>query len=95
MITGEIKTSIVQQERAQLPLTIQKLDDVNDVVIDSLVLTNNVEPYQGYLVTQWSYKPYGKKSVKKQVLVEVSNITCTPDKNTWNSNWLGAYLSIL
>lgn len=90
-----IKASIEQQERVQLPMTIQKLGDVNDIKIDSLVLTNNVEPYHGYMVTQWNYNTYSKKNIKKQVLVEVTDITCTQDKITWQSNWLGAKISVL
>lgn len=90
-----IKTSIEQQERAQLPMTIQNLNDVSNVVIDSLVLTNNVEPYQGYLVTHWDYNAYGKRGKNKQVLVEVSNISVSENKITWQSNWLGAKLSLL
>lgn len=91
----EIKRVIVQQELSQLPMTIQKLSDVNDVKIDSLVLTNNVEPYHGYMVTQWNYNTYRKKNIQKQVLVEVTDITCSKEKITWKSDWLGANLSLL
>ena len=94
-LINDIKSVIVHQERVQLPMTIQKLSDVNDVKIDSLVLTNNVEPYQGYMVTQWNYNTYRKKNIQKQVLVEVTDITCTKEQVTWNSNWLGAMLSLL
>lgn len=87
-----IKQSIVLQERAQLPLTTQRLTSVNEVRIDSLVITNNVEPYTGYLVTEWNYGP---KKLKKTMYVEVSNIRYRNNKITWNTNWLGASLSHL
>lgn len=87
-----IKQSIVQQERAQLPLTTQRLTSVNEVRIDSLVIINNVEPYTGYLVTEWTYGP---KKLKKTMYVEVSDIRYRNNKISWSSNWLGASLANL
>ena len=94
-VFNSIKQSIVYQEQQRLPLTVQQLSDVKEIKIDSLVLTNNVEPYQGYLVTQWKYDTWSKKGLKKQVLVEVSNIQVDNKTISWNTNWLGASLSLL
>lgn len=93
-ILKEIKSCIVEQENAVLPVTIQKMSDVHDIKIDSLVITNDIKPYSGYLVTQWKYDTWNRKGLKKQVYVEVNNIRVHNRTITWNSNWLGAKLSL-
>ncbi len=91
----EIKRTVIAGENARLPMTIQKLSDVKSVVIDSMVVTNDVQPYTGYLVTTWKYDTYRKKNLTKQVLVEVSDI-CFEGRNlSWNSNWFGASISTI
>ena len=93
-IFKEIKLSIVERENAELPVTIQKLSDVRDIKIDSLVITSDIKPYSGYLVTQWKYDTWNKKGLKKQVYVEVNNIRVHNKSITWYSNWIGAKLSL-
>lgn len=106
-----IKECIVQQENADLPLTKQSMDKVNSIKIDSLVITTNIEPYSGYLVTtwnitekvdmsaqEWAANGYKDKYVKenKVVYVEISNIRAKSNGEvSWNNNWTSAYLSIL
>lgn len=106
-----IKECIVQQENANLPLTKQSMDKVNSIKIDSLVITTNIEPYSGYLVTtwnitekvdmsaqEWAANGYKDKYVKrnKVVYVEISNIKAKSNGEvSWNNNWTSAYLSIL
>lgn len=106
-----IKECIVQQENADLPLTKQSLNKVNSIKIDSLVITTNIEPYSGYLVTtwnitekvdmsaqEWAANGYKDKYVKenKVVYVEISNIRAKSNGEvSWNNNWTSAYLSIL
>ena len=87
----EIKQAIVEQERSRLPLTTQSLTSVNEVRIDSLVITNNIEPYTGYLATEWNYGP---KKLKKTMYVEVSNIKCTNQQISWETDWGAASLSL-
>ena len=48
-----VKETIIEGERAQIPLHIQEFENVFEIQIDSIVLTNNVSPYTGYLVTLW------------------------------------------
>lgn len=106
-----IKECIIQQENANLPLTKQDMDNVNSIKIDSLVITTNIEPYSGYLVTtwniteqvemsaqEWAANGYKDKFVKKNkvVYVEISNIRAKSNGEvSWNNNWTSAYLSIL
>jgi hypothetical protein len=105
-----IKECIVQQENANLPLTKQKMDNVNSIIIDSLVITNHIEPYSGYLVTtwnitervnlsskEWKANGYKDKYVEKDkvVYVEVRNIQAKLNGEvSWTSNWTSAYMSI-
>ena len=106
-----IKRSIIERERADIPLKIQQFEKVYGITIDSMVITNNIEPYSGYLVTTWDldekqnlspvelYKNgYKDKYVRKQkeVYVGISNISL--EKNgpiTCTNNWLSAYLSVI
>ena len=108
---NSIKECIIQQENANLPLTKQKMDNVNSITIDSLVITTNVEPYSGYLVTtwnitervemnaqEWAANGYKDKYVKKDkvVYVEISNIIAKANGEvSWNNNWTSAYISTL
>lgn len=106
-----IKRTIIERERADIPLKIQQFEKVYGISIDSIVITNNVEPYSGYLVTtwdidekqnlsvnQWAANGYKDNYVRKQkeVYVEISNITPkTNGQVTWNDNWLSAYISVI
>lgn len=108
---NSIKECIIQQENANLPLTKQNMDNVNSITIDSLVITTNVEPYSGYLVTtwnitervdmnaqEWTANGYKDKYVKKNkvVYVEISNIRAKANGEvSWNNNWTSAYISTL
>lgn len=105
-----IKRTIIERERADIPLKIQQFEKVYGITIDSMVITNHVQPYSGYLITTWDlderqnlspvemYKNgYKDKYVrkKKEVYVEINNIT--PQNNghvTWKDNWSSAYYSV-
>lgn len=105
-----IKECIIAQEKARLPLTKQGYERVHDITIDSLVITNNIEPYSGFLVTtwdvdekqelttrQWAANGYEDKYIRKKkvMYVEVSDIETTPKGEvTWRSNWLSTYLQV-
>lgn len=52
---GEIKSIIVERERAEIPLLVQRFTEVHSITIDSMVITQNTRPYAGYLVTTWEY----------------------------------------
>lgn len=103
----EIKKGIVEAENKGLPMTIQKLEGVKNITIDSIVVVNNTDPYYGYLVTTWeiyerhennqrefskSYELYSYKLVQKQVNVEVKDIHGLGTKFEWKTNWPDAYL---
>ena len=107
---NSIKECIIQKENANLPLTKQMMNNVNSIKIDSLVITSNIEPYSGYLVTtwniteqvdlsvnEWAANGYKDKYVKKNkvVYVEIKNIIAKKNGEvTWNNSWTSAYLSI-
>lgn len=102
--------AIMEQERADLPLLVQEFDHVHSITIDSMVVTNNVEPYSAYLVTTWDMDEKQKLSIRqwaanghmdkyirktKTVYVEVGNITTDKEKISWNTNWIGARMSVM
>ena len=98
----DIKKGIVETESKELPMTVQKLEGVKEIKIDSLVVVNNTEPYYGYLVTTWKmekeyrdYRKYGETyEINPQVNVEVRDITVKGSKYSWRTNWYGAYTDI-
>lgn len=82
---NKITSAVIEQENARLPLTIQKLPGVTDISIDSMVVTNNVEPYSAYLVTTWSFN----EKPGEVVYVPVDSITIKRSKVSWkNINWV-------
>lgn len=104
-----IKSGIVERERADIPMKIQQFEHVYGITIDSLVLTNDIEPYAGYLVTtwdldekqnlttnQWAANGYKDKYIRKTktVLVEISDITTSGRTMNWRDNWVGAYMNV-
>lgn len=104
-----IKSGIVERERADIPMKIQQFEHVYGITIDSLVLTNNIEPYSGYLVTtwdldekqnlttsQWAANGYKDKYKRKQktVYVEISDIKTSGRTMNWQDNWISAYMSV-
>lgn len=91
-----VKHSIIERESAEIPLWVQKFDNVHKIRIDSLVLTQSkTQPYSGYLVTVWDinggYKDKYKRK-EKVVYVEVANIKSTKKKVSWYSRWDSAYI---
>lgn len=105
-----IKQGIIEREKADLPLNIQKFENVYDITIDDFVFTNNVEPYSGYMITTWDFDEKQdlspnewvangckEKYIRKQkkVYVEVNNIATQKNNITWYSNWLAAYMNAI
>lgn len=98
----EVKKGIIETETKRLPMTIQKLEGVREVKIDSLVIVNNAEPYAGYLVTEWKmlkeYDDFDRMGetyeINPKVNVEVRNITIKGRQYSWEINWYGAYSDI-
>lgn len=105
-----IKSTIVERERADIPLKIQSYDRVHSITVDSLVITGYASPYAGYLVTtwdfdekqnlttrQWAANGYEDKYIRKQkvIYVPISDITANKKGEVfWQDNWLTAYMSI-
>ncbi len=101
----DIKTYIIDKEKARLPLTIQdygKYDHVLSITIDSLVFIDNEMPYSGYFITTWTYDKSVvqypmQKFVRKQknIYVEVERIRYNyNDELEWYTQWSSA-LSVL
>ena len=106
----QIKQSIIEREKADLPLNIQSFKNVYDITIDDFVFTNNAEPYSGYMITTWYFNEkqdlspnewaannYKDKYIRKQkkVYIEVSNIVTRKNNITWYSNWQAAYINAI
>lgn len=107
---ASIKECILEREKADIPLKIQQFERVYGITISDIVLTNNIEPYSGYLITswdldekqelsaqQWAANGYKDKYIRKQkeVYVEVSNITISKKGEvSWKDNWSSAYFSV-
>lgn len=107
---NEIKSTILQTERNRLPLRVQENQHVFSIQIDSVVFTNNVEPYSGYLITQWDLEEkqdlnvhewasnnYKDKYVRttKQIYIEIRNARI--DKKgivSWDALWDKASLDL-
>ena len=51
----EVEAAVVQGENERLPLLVQKMSDVESVVIDSIHIRITDEPMSGYLYTTWKY----------------------------------------
>ena len=98
----KIGKGIVERETKQLPITIQELDGVTEIAIDSFVLVNEIEPYSGYLVTHWkmvkpdynSHKWNATREINPQVIVEVEDIQFEKDKFSWQTDWHNAYMHV-
>lgn len=106
----QIKQSIIEREKADLPLNIQSFRNVHDITIDDFVFTSNIEPYSGYMITTWDFDEkqdlspnewaannYKDKYIRKQkkVYIEVSNIITRKNNITWYSNWQAAYINAI
>ncbi len=102
----ELKQGIIETETKALPLTVQKMEGVFSITIDSMVIINNVDPYYGYLVTTWDINEqhintskemrrtnevFSYKRVQKKMNVEVLDIHKIGKKYEWRTNWVGAY----
>ena len=102
----ELKQGIIDTETKGLPMTVQKMEGVYSITIDSMVIINNADPYIGYLVTTWdvneehqnsmeewskTHELYSYVRVQKKINVEVSGIHKSGRKYEWCTNWSSAY----
>mgnify|MGYP005751709205 CR=1 FL=1 len=89
---------VLNGERKDLPLIIQTMR-VDDITIDSLVLTVRDEPMNGLLYTTWtsSHKNYytGRTQVEETpIIVKVDSIINCPTRKgyvQWQSDWQSAF----
>lgn len=99
------KQSVINGERENLPLRLQlfKRLDVEDISIDSLVLTVQDEPMRGMLYTTWKSTSEnwrtGKKTTKEEsIVISVDSIMQSPTQKgyvQWQTDWKQAALSYL
>jgi hypothetical protein len=61
----QAEASVVQGENDNLPLLVQKLSNVESIVIDSIYIRIVDEPMSGYLYTTWKYVV--KKTIRPTV----------------------------
>lgn len=95
---------VMDGERDRLPLIIQQLNKVENITIDSMNITINDEPMEGYLYTTWeyevitSYYPKRTKSKTKSIIIKVDNIQQDEKRKdyiVWETHWDDAYRVIL
>lgn len=98
-----IKACILNNETANLPLKIQDFHNVDNILINDLVITNNMEPYTGYLVTEWDYTKeiHSKRNFSTReekaheiVYVEVNGIKKNGTSLEWVADWSKANTSV-
>lgn len=61
----EIINTITEREKADIPLLVQRFNGVNNITIDSMVITKDTRPYEGYLVTTWDYNCKEELSIEE------------------------------
>lgn len=92
----DVKQGILEQERGRLPLTIQSLDKVSNITIDSIVILNNINPHHGYLVTTWDYQTYSFNDLEtKTVYVEIDSLMIDKEDFSWKTDWPRAYMEVV
>ena len=99
----DVRSFIIERERAELPVLLQGMGRVYGITIDSLVFTSGIE--KGYMVTtwdldekqnmttnQWAANGYEYKYVRKEkkVLVPVTNIYRIGEEWRWYSDWMSS-----
>lgn len=105
-----IKQYIIERETSELPLKIQEYNKVHEITIKDVVITNDCEPYSGYMITNWDLDEvqrnlslgqvaangYADKYIRKQkeVYVELRHIMSSRGKTVWVSDWDSAFRAV-
>lgn len=98
----KILQQIVDQERKELPLVIQKYSDVaTDIRIDSIIFTRTEYPFEALLYTTWDLSwntdRGQRRKETKTVYVKVGSIERdyqNPKTITWHTKWDDAHWDI-
>ena len=105
----ECVRTVLDVERANIPLRTQNLNGVDSITIDTMVITNHSKPYTGYLVTTWvmdkrtettheefrnTGELYNIEKVRRRVYVKVDNIAMANFRQEWRSHWYEAFLEV-
>ena len=89
----QAENAVLDGERDRLPLILQTLPFVDDIMIDSIHLTVTDEPMQGYLYTTW------KKGKKEQSIIVPVDSICQDKTHKgyiqWHSAWDNAARSYI
>ena len=83
----QAEAAVMHGEKENLPLLLQNLVIVDDIIIDSIRITITEEPMQGYLYTTWIT---GKKKIETPMIVQVDSIRTDPTRTDyvqWQSHW--------
>ncbi len=96
---------VISGEWENLPLRLQlfKRLDVEDISIDSLVLTVQDEPMRGMLYTTWkstseNWRTGKKTTQEERIIISVDSIMQSPTQPgyvQWQTDWKQAALSFL
>lgn len=106
----EVKAGIIEMENKNLPLFLQEHNTIHSIVIDSVVITSDMEPFSGYLSTtwdidekqdistsEWANRGYKDKYIRKTktVLIELDRLTIKKDGTfRWMTDWESAYRQV-
>lgn len=89
LTVDKVESTVLQGEREGLPLLKQNLSFiVDDITIDSLHITVEEEPMQGYLYTTWITT--GKRRKETPIIVMVDSIRSDDSRKgyiRWKSRW--------
>ena len=87
--TNTIAESIIESEKAKLPLVEQSFGNMYSIAINDMTFTNDAQkPYTGYLTTIWT-----SRNGEDTVFVEVDSISVSHSKPMYHIDWESAFKS--
>lgn len=85
LTADKAKDAVMRGEQDRIPLLVQQLMIIEDITVDSMRITVDSEPMEGYLYTTWKS---GEK--ESQIIVPVQNIHTSEGYIEWESDWESA-----
>lgn len=89
----EASFAVMEGEKERLPLTLQSMQSVSNITIDSIHLYLTIEPMEGYMYTTWEA---GNK--KTSMVVAVTDIRSSEEHEgyiEWRSDWGSTYRAFI
>ena len=88
LTADKAEEAVMRGEQDRIPLLIQQITIVEDITIDSMRITVDSEPMEGYLYTTWK-----NRNSETPIIVPVLNIRSSEEHNgyiEWESDWESA-----